>query len=195
MKFLQSPIVAMLVGGLSFLLTMFALVEKPLKASARPVEHTEEEKVAGFWERHDPEVDQLLKEIKDEKAALEKRAAELRELETRLAAERAEINQITQRVAQLQVEFDQNLVRVKEEEIPNLKKLAKMYTAMSPEGASAIMRELDDLVVVKVMSFMKEDQSAPLLDAMAMEGETQAKRAAAIAEALRKTIAEKKKSP
>jgi flagellar motility protein MotE (MotC chaperone) len=195
MKFLQSPIVAMLVGGLSFLLTMFALVEKPLKASARPVEHTEEEKVAGFWERHDPEVDQLLKEIKDEKAALEKRSTELRELETRLAAERAEINQITQRVAQLQFEFDQNLVRVKEEEIPNLKKLAKMYTAMSPEGASAIMRELDDLVVVKVMSFMKEDQSAPLLDAMAREGETQAKRAAAIAEALRKTIAEKKKSP
>jgi flagellar motility protein MotE (MotC chaperone) len=195
MKFLQSPIVAMLVGGLSFLLTMFALVEKPLKASARPVEHTEEEKVAGFWERHDPEVDQLLKEIKDEKAALEKRGAELRGLETRLAAERAEINQITQRVAQLQFEFDQNLVRVKEEEIPNLKKLAKMYTAMSPEGASAIMRELDDLVVVKVMSFMKEDQSAPLLDAMAREGETQAKRAAAIAEALRKTIAEKKKSP
>jgi hypothetical protein len=42
---------------------------------------------------------------------------------------------------------------------------------------------------------MKEDQSAPLLDAMAREGETQAKRAAAIAEALRKTIAEKKKSP
>jgi flagellar motility protein MotE (MotC chaperone) len=195
MKFLQSPIVAMLVGGLSFLLTMFALVEKPLKASARPVEHTEEEKVAGFWERHDPEVDQLLKEIKDEKAALEKRSTELRELETRLAAERAEINQITQRVAQLQFEFDQNLVRVKEEEIPNLKKLAKMYTAMSPEGASAIMRELDDLVVVKVMSFMKEDQSAPLLDAMAREGEAQAKRAAAIAEALRKTIAEKKKSP
>ena len=195
MKFLQSPIVAMLVGGLSFLLTMFALVEKPLKASARPVEHTEEEKVAGFWERHDPEVDQLLKEIKDEKAALEKRSTELRELEKRLAAERAEINQVTQRVAQLQFEFDQNLVRVKEEEIPNLKKLAKMYTAMSPEGASAIMRELDDLVVVKVMSFMKEDQSAPLLDAMAREGEAQAKRAAAIAEALRKTIAEKKKSP
>ena len=185
----------MLLGGLSFLLTMFALVEKPLKASARPVEHTEEEKVAGFWERHDPEVDQLLKEIKDEKAALEKRSTELRELEKRLAAERAEINQVTQRVAQLQFEFDQNLVRVKEEEIPNLKKLAKMYTAMSPEGASAIMRELDDLVVVKVMSFMKEDQSAPLLEAMASESEAQAKRAASIAEALRTTTTEKKKSP
>jgi flagellar motility protein MotE (MotC chaperone) len=195
MKFLQSPFTAMIVGGLSFLLTMFALLEKPLKASAKPVELTEEEKMAGFWERHDPEVDQLLKEVKTEKEQLEKRAAELRELEQRLAAERAEINQITQRVSQLQIEFDQAMLRVKEEEIPNLKKLARMYTAMSPEGASAIMRELDDIVVVKVMSFMKEDQSASLLDAMAMEGEPQAKRAASIADALRKTVAEKKKTP
>ena len=185
----------MVLGGLSFLLTMFALIEKPLKAAAKPPEPTEAERNTGFWERHDPEVDQLLKEIKSEKEQLEKRATELRELETRLAAERAEINQITQRVAQLQFEFDQNIIRVKEEEVPNLKKLAKMYTAMSPEGASAIMRELDDMVVVKVMSFMKEDQSAPLLDAMATAGEVQAKRAASIAEALRKTVADRKKSP
>lgn len=195
MKFLQAPITAMVLGGLSFLLTMFALIEKPLKAAAKPPEPTEEERNTGFWERHDPEVDQLLKEMKSEKEQLEKRATELRELETRLAAERAEINQITQRVAQLQFEFDQNIIRVREEEVPNLKKLAKMYTAMSPEGASAIMRELDDMVVVKVMSFMKEDQSAPLLDAMATAGEAQAKRAASIAEALRKTVAERKKSP
>jgi flagellar motility protein MotE (MotC chaperone) len=195
MKFLQAPLTAMLLGGLSFLLTMFALVQKPLVNSTKPQIHTEEEKVAGFWERHDPEVDQLLQEIKTERETLAKRAAELRELEARLNAERSEINQVTQRVAQLQQEFDQNIIRIKEEETPNLKKLAKMYTTMSPEGASAIMRELDDQVVVKVMSFMKEDQSAPLLDAMAREGEAQAKRAASISEALRKTTTEKKKSP
>lgn len=195
MNFLQAPLTAMVLGGLSFLLTMFALIEKPLKIAAKPPPPTEEERNDGFWERHDPEVDQLLKEIKSEKESLAKRATELRDLETRLAAERAEINQITQRVAQLQFEFDQNIIRVKEEEVPNLKKLARMYTAMSPEGASAIMRELDDMVVVKLMTFMKEDQSAPLLDAMALQGEAQAKRAATIAEALRKTVADRKKSP
>jgi flagellar motility protein MotE (MotC chaperone) len=195
MKFLQAPITAMMLGGIAFLLTMFALLEKPLKASTKPVEHTAEQKVEGFWQRHNPEVDQLLKEVQTERDYLNKKAAELRDLETRLAAERAEINAITQRVAQLQMEFDQTIVRVKEEEAPNLKKLARLYSTMSPEGASAILRELDDMVVVKVMSFMKEDQSAPLLEAMAMDGETQAKRAATIAEALRKTVADKKKTP
>jgi flagellar protein FlbB len=195
MKFVQAPITAMLLGGLAFLLTMFALIQKPLAASARPQEHTEEQKTVSFWQRHDPEVDQLLLEVKSEKELLTKRAAELKELEARLAAERAELNQVTQRVAQVQQEFDQSVVRIKEEETPNLKKLAKLYMSMSPEGASAIFRELDDQVVVKLLAFMKEDQSAPLLEAMARQGEEQAKRAASLAEALRKTTTEKKKTP
>ena len=195
MKFLQAPITAMLLGGLGFLLTVFALIQKPLAESARPRELSEEEQVTGFWERHDPEVDQLLQEIKNEKELLAKRAAELKELEGRLAAERAELNQVTQRVAQIQQEFDQTIVRIKEEETPNLKKLAKMYMTMSPEGASAIFRELDDEVIVKLLVLMKEDQSAPLLEAMAQKGEEQAKRAASLAEAMRKTTSEKKKIP
>jgi flagellar motility protein MotE (MotC chaperone) len=194
-KLLQAPVTAMFLGGLSFLLTMLALLQKPLENVARPAVHTEAEQMEGFWQRHNPEVDQLLIEIKREKEELVKKGAELRELEARLQLERAEITQVTQRVAQLQMEFDQNIVRVKEEETPNLKKLAKLYVSMSPEGASAILRELDDEVVVKIFSCMKEEESAPLLDAMAMEGETQAKRAAAIAEALRTRITEKKKSP
>jgi flagellar motility protein MotE (MotC chaperone) len=195
MKFLQAPITAMLLGGVAFLLTMFALIQKPLIESSKPRELTEEEKRVDFWQRHDPEVDQLLQEITKEKELLAKRATELKELETRLAAERAELNQVTQRVAQVQQEFDQTIVRIKEEETPNLKKLAKLYMSMSAEGASAIFRELDDQVVVKLLTVMKEDQSAPLLEAMTRQGEEQAKRAASLAEALRKATVDKKKSP
>ena len=195
MKFLQAPITAMMLGGLAFFLTVFALIQKPLVESAKPREQTEEEQTVSFWERHDPEVDLLLHEINNEKELLAKRASELKELETRLAAERAELNQVTQRVAQVQQEFDQSVIRIKEEETPNLKKLAKLYMTMSPEGASAIFRELDDQVVVKLLTFMKEDQSAPLLEAMAQQGEEQAKRAASLAEAMRTTTTEKKKTP
>ena len=185
----------MMLGGLAFLLTVFALIQKPLAESAKPREQTEEEQTVTFWQRHDPEVDLLLQEVKNEKELLAKRAAELKELEARLAAERAELNQVTQRVTQIQQEFDQSVIRIKEEETPNLKKLAKLYTTMSPEGASAIFRELDDEVVVKLLTFMKEDQSAPLLEAMARQGEEQAKRAASLAEAMRTTTTEKKKTP
>jgi flagellar motility protein MotE (MotC chaperone) len=195
-KLLQAPITSMTFGGLAFLLTMFFLLNHPLPSTAKAHdEESESTAVASFWERHNPEIDQLVQEVRREKEALAKREAELGELATRLAAERAEINTVTQRVAQMQMEFDQNVVRVKEEEAPNLKRLAKLYTTMSPDAVLAIMKELDDQTVVKIFNSMKDSDSAPLIEAMTKQGEAQAKRAAALSESLRRTIVEKKKSP
>jgi flagellar motility protein MotE (MotC chaperone) len=192
MKLLQSPFTAMTLGGMSFLLTMFMVLHRPLSTQAAGQNETEEVS-AGFWEQHNPEVDLMLQELKKEKEALTKRESDLNELQKRLESERAELTVITQRVQQLQMEFDQNVVRVKEEEAPNLKKLARMYTSMSPEAVLTIFKELDDQVVVKILSFMKEADSAPLIEGMAKEGEAQAKRAAQISESLRKTLGEKRK--
>jgi flagellar motility protein MotE (MotC chaperone) len=183
-------------GGLSFLFTVFALVQKPLAASTHHEEDRDEVEVAeGFWKQHNPEVDQMVQELRQEKLDLNKREAELRKLAAQLQAEREAINQVTQRVAQMQMEFDQNIVRVKDDEGANLKKLVKLYSAMSPEGVAAIFKEMDEQTVVKLMSLMKEEQVAGLLDSMAKEGDAQAKKAAAISEALRRLVGDKKKIP
>jgi hypothetical protein len=74
-----------------------------------------------------------------------------------LKMEREEMTVVsTQNVAQMQAEFDRNVVRVGEEEIANLKRLAKIYAAMSPEGAASIFHEMKDDDVVKVFAFMKD---------------------------------------
>jgi flagellar motility protein MotE (MotC chaperone) len=196
MKLLQSPMIAMMLGGLSFLVTVFVLVQKPLATAKHDDPHEEEQAVSveGFWQQYNPEVDQMALELRKEKEELDKREADLRKLAAQLQAEREAINQVTQRVAQLQLEFDSHIIRLKEEELPQLKKLSKMYTTMSPEGVAAIFKELDDTTVVKLMSMMKEEQIALLLDSMAKEGETQAKRAAALSESLRRTLGEKRKT-
>jgi flagellar motility protein MotE (MotC chaperone) len=196
-KLLQAQITSMTLGGLAFLLTMFFLLKNPLPSAAKTSHEPDEEQsaVKTFWERHDPEIDQLLQEVRQEKEAMAKREAELRELAARLAAERAEINSVTQRVAQMQIEFDQNVTRIKEDEVPNLKRLAKLYTSMSPEAVLTILKELDDQTVVKLFNSMKDSETAPLLEAMAKEGDAQAKRVATITESLRRTIVDKKKGP
>ena len=195
LKVLQAPIISMTLGGIAFLLTMVLSLNKPLQAAATAQLPADEEECVGgsFWQNHNPEIDQLLQEIRHEKEDLAKREAELRELATRLQAERAEINTVTQRVVQLQSEFDQNVIRVREEELPSLKKLAKLYTSMTPEAVLAIFKEMDDQTVAKILRSMKESETAPLLEGMAKQGETQAKRAAAISEALTKSISEAKK--
>jgi flagellar motility protein MotE (MotC chaperone) len=196
MSLLRAPITSIMIGGLSFLLTMFLLLTKPLQATVAAQNATEEEDGTpeSFWNAHNPEIDVLLNEVRREKETMAKREAQLKELETRLQAERAEINTVTQRVAQLQADFDQNIIRVKEEELPTLKKLGKLYTSMTPDSVLAIFKELDDPALIKILKTMKEADSAPLLDAMAKKSDADAKRAAFISEALTRTITEKKKS-
>ena len=184
---------AITLGGIAFLLTMAALLKGALEARPIPADETSSILPEKFWTEINPEVDTLLEELKKEKEELKKKEALLRELEVRLTAERAEINTITQRVHQMQLEFDSHIVRVEEEETANLKKLAKVYANMSPEGASAILNELEDNSIVKILMFMKETESAPLLESLSTLGDMQARRAAGISEQIRKSIAAKEK--
>jgi flagellar motility protein MotE (MotC chaperone) len=132
-----------------------------------------------------PEADQLVAELKEERKHLDDREQQLNALAARLDAERGELSNATVSVQQLQADFDQNVLRIKEEETANLKKLAKVYSAMTPESAALILADLDDTQVAKIMVFMKDDDAAAVLEAMAKKGDVPAKRAATLSERLR----------
>ncbi|HXC99376.1 MAG TPA: hypothetical protein VN048_08545 [Verrucomicrobiae bacterium] len=132
-----------------------------------------------------PEADQLVGELKEEKKKLDDREQQLNELATRLDTERGEISNATQSVQQLQADFDKNVLRIKDEETANLKKLAKVYSAMTPDGAALILSDLDDTQVAKIMVFMKEGDAAAILESISKKGAAEAKRAANLSERLR----------
>ena len=58
----------------------------------------------------------------------------------------------------------------------------------------AIFKEMDDPALIKVFKSMKESDTAIFLEAMAKQGDAQAKRVAFITEALTRTITEQKKA-
>lgn len=183
---LQNPWFASALGGLSFLLT-FALI--PLPPPPAPPENAPTlaapSAPAPSWKFINPEINMLIDELKTEKETLSARAAQLNELAERLRTEREELNQVTQTIHRMQRELDAHVARIKENETANLKKLAKTYAAMSPEGAAGIFRQMDDPAVVQVMAFMKESENGPILEALAKLGDTEAKRAAALTDRLR----------
>lgn len=140
---------------------------------------------APSWEFVNPEIDQLMAELKKEREALGRREKELVDLADRLRTERLEIDQLTQAIRSLQREFDQDLVRVADEEVANCKRLARIYSAMEPTAAALILKEMEDADIVKILVFMKDEQAAPILEALSKQGEGLAKRAALISERLR----------
>jgi flagellar motility protein MotE (MotC chaperone) len=202
-KFLQSPLFAALLG-----LILYVMVTAMLWPSMTPVLPEEEDgatnsvashkpksrtaKVKGpSWDFSNPEVDALVNELRKEKQALADRARQLDELASRIQAEKAELSAVTQNVHQLQRELDQTVLKVDEEEAANLKKLAKIYSSMSPDGAASILKQLDEATVVKMMTFMKESETAPILETLAKSGDEESKQAASISERLRLTIPRK----
>jgi flagellar motility protein MotE (MotC chaperone) len=192
MKFLQSSWAAAIVGLLGYWLTTYVCWTK---ASATltppPVAHPTIElaKTNGpSWEYKNPEVGQLIDDLRKQKEALALREQQLKEFEARLQTERIELNQITQRVGLMQSEFDRLVVEVKKEEVPNLKKLAKNYSSMSPDGAANILKELTDAQLVKILTLMKEAESGPILEALGKGSDADSKRAALLTERMRLTL-------
>jgi flagellar motility protein MotE (MotC chaperone) len=187
-KLLTSNWTAALLGAVVYLLSSVAFWKPPVlpqSGGSRQQADSAAANPGASWDFINPEADQLIAELKVEKKSLEKKEQQLNDLSLRLAAERAEINQATQSVHLLQMDFDKNVVRVQEEETANLKKLAKVYSDMTPESAASIFSEMDDPSVIKIMVFMKETETAAILESMAKNGVPEAKRVAALSESLR----------
>lgn len=182
---LQAPWMAAVLGAISYLAVMvLAWPAPPMRLSASAPRDAD--RIDGpSWYFRNTEMDQLIADLRREKEELAQRERQLKELETRLLSERFELNQVTQTVFRMQQEFDRNVVRITEEEIPNFKRQAKLYASMSPEGAALILKEMEDDQIVKIFSYMKESEVAPILENMAQGKEADTKRAVLLSDRLR----------
>jgi len=193
MRLFQSPWTASSLGVIVYL-AVFVMAWKPPTIPEEDPGAAAPSAAGPSWSFQNPEVDLLIGELKREKEAVAAREKELKELAERLRIEHAELLQLTQAVQQVQAEFDQNITRVRAEEAANLKRLAKTYAAMSPAGAASVLKAMDDSTVVKVLLFMKDSETAAVLEVLAKQSPADAKRAAAISERLRLSLSEPAKN-
>jgi flagellar motility protein MotE (MotC chaperone) len=189
-RLLQSGWIVALVGCLSYLLTTAMLWRLPARprAAAAPAVVKKPVGPGPSWTFHNPELEGMVQELREERESLRAERAKLEEWAARLQAERQEINAITQAVQSVQREIDQTIkktvVLLKEQEKDNLKRTAKLYLGMAPESAAKLMREMEDDQLVKLLGTMKESETAPLLELMAQDA-SQVKRVAAVMDRLR----------
>jgi flagellar motility protein MotE (MotC chaperone) len=189
MKFLQSSWLVSLIGCLVYLTTTAAVLSSAkFEAETSEVEDEAQKFSPGndpSWKFRNPEFEQWVADLRQEKAAFEVRKAQLTEWETRLVAESQELSTVTQKVAQLQAEFERNVVRLKEQEVKNLKRQAKAVADMTPDTAATMLDQMTDDDIVRLFSAMKNEQVTLLLETLSKQGKVQTRRAAAITERMR----------
>ena len=147
-----------------------------------------------------PSLNQLIADLQTgrEKTALEEK--NLVTLKSQLEAEKAELAKLRVELVQMRQEIDERVIEIQEGEIKNLKTLSQTYAAMTPVAAVAIFREMDENMVVKILSCMKVDRTGPILGEMSKGQdkpgeESMTKRAARISDKLRLIKPLKKETP
>jgi len=188
-RILQSPATVVAVAALLFFITMFAVLRTvPLGQVAAAAKAPKMAEDDPSWKFHNPDIDQWVSQIKDERDALALREQQLKEWEARLAAESREISAVTQAVSRTQEAFDKRVLLFKDAEKDNAKKQLKVIADMTPDGAAAMLNEMPDDEVAKLLYVMKADVSGAILDAMSKLGSAPAKRAATLAQRLKDVL-------
>jgi flagellar motility protein MotE (MotC chaperone) len=190
-RILQSPVTVGVVAALLFFLTMFAVLRTlPLGRVAAVAKAPLMAENDPSWKFHNPDVDQWVSQMKDERETLAVREQQLKEWEARLAAESREISAVTQAVSRTQAEFDKRVLLFKDAEKDNAKKQLKLIADMSPDGAAAMLNEMADDEVTKLLYAMKPDVSGAILDAMSKLGAAPARRAATLTQRIKDVLPE-----
>jgi len=157
------------------------LTARSAAISAKP----KKEKGWDFWTI---EIENLSNELKEQKAVLQKRAELLDQREQRLAAQQKELATMRGEIEGLRNEISEKVIAIREDEAKNLRALAQTYTNLTPRAAVSIIRELDDITAVKILSLMKPDVVGPIFEEMSKTTGADgplARRAAILSEKLR----------
>jgi len=150
------------------------------------------------WDFWTIEVDNLAAELKDEKARMAKLSEQLDLRAARLSAEQKELEKLRTSIEATRKEIGDRVIEISADELKNVRSLAQTYTNLSPRAAVAIIREMDDITVVKILSLMKADVVAPIFEEMSKTTDREgvlARRAAILSEKLRLMKSNKPATP
>lgn len=190
MRILQSGWFAALVGCVLYLATTVFVLSPSKFAGAQFAQPDYSADDDPSWRFRNPEFNQWVSQIQNEKENLDSREQQLDEWQSRLNLELQEMSVVTQTVNELQSNFDQNVIRFKAQESTNVKYQAKLVSGMSPEGAVSMIEQMSDEDVVRILFIMKPDEASLILDTLSKAGPDQARRAALLTERLHQILPE-----
>ncbi len=164
-------------------------VRSTYEAYNKTIQLTPKAEAEYFWDFKVQEFDRMLQLIADSKDYLKKKKKELQDTEKHLKEEKENLLRLKKDIESLQKELNDKIITVQQSEQKNIKTLADTYTNMEPEAVVNLFQDMDDHLIVKIISFMPPDALGPILQVMSnqkdKQGQSLSKRAAQLIEFLR----------
>jgi flagellar motility protein MotE (MotC chaperone) len=153
------------------------------------------------WDFYTAEIDNLIQELQKQRIGYEVKTKDLGAVEMRIAAEKQELLRLREELVGLRSEIEKmrddlttQTTELLSTEKSNIRNLARSYAIMKPAEAVAILSQMSDASIVKLLATMKADIVAKILGEMAKTKDpsapadsktTLANRAATISDQLR----------
>lgn len=146
------------------------------------------------WDFYTAEIDNLLQELQKQRTAYEIKTKDLGAVEMRIEAEKQELLRLRSEIEKMRSELTTQTTELLSTEKSNVRNLARTYSSMKPSEAVAILAQMSDANIVKLLATMKADIVAKILGEMAKTKDpaaptdsrsTLASRAAVISDQLR----------
>jgi flagellar motility protein MotE (MotC chaperone) len=118
------------------------------------------------WDFYTGEVENLMKELREEKMTYEQKTKDLAAVQMRINTEKKELLHIQDEIKKMREELTQNTTEIQDTEKSNIRSLARTYSNMKPAEAVAIISKMHDSDVAKLLAMMKNDVVAKILGEM-----------------------------
>ena len=191
------PIIAAVILGIATSAGVLMWRLPSITASSTPVEsHTPstiKTKITSQskdWDFYTAEIDNLVNELKTERENYQKKAKDFAAVELRIATEKKELVRIREEIEKMRSELTEKTTEMQSAEKTNVRNLSRTYSSMKPTQAVAIISEMTDANIVKILALMKPDIQGKILAEMAKTSDgsgnaTLAPRAAKLSDQLR----------
>ncbi len=190
---LRQPVALAVLALLMFGVTLFALFLQNREAVTRIVAEPTPAKAIDpdfvYWGFRSNEIDKLIEELWTQRESLQEREKQIALEEARMQDERNELERMREEIRTYRKELSDSLIEVEQRELTHLRNEVAIYSNMSPENIVTILRQKDDREIVKLLSLMKPDAVAKIIEEMIKSGEANkdsAGRAARLLEQLKR---------
>lgn len=187
-----ASVLGLVLGVGTGLYSLWTAADVALEHAIRLVPHKDalggEERQRG-WNFWTIEIENLANELKGERDQLRRQSEQLDRREAQFAADKQELNKVRAEIEGLRQEIAAKVIEIKADEAKNIRTLAQTYSILQPKAAVAILVEMDDVMIVKILSMMKPDVVAPIFEEMSRtaghDGNPLSRRAAILSDRIR----------
>ena len=175
-KFLESNLVLVTIGSLLYLGVTFGIimasVETFRKMTPKQVDpnHIEPVLEGPSWVYVNPDLDELILELKARKEQIKRKEEELKLWELQIRKEMVNLRSITNRVQSLQMDLEESTHTLTDTEENNIKRLLDLFKSLQPSQTASILEPMTDEKIAKIFRLLKPADVGPIVQLWLAQG-------------------------